>query len=199
MKGSANMLHGKYWTICAAVIWGLTMPAHAQTDGRFSGDPAVKMLEDGRNMQLVDTFSYIDPKGQKWDVPAGAKTDGASIPRILWVSYPPFTGKYRLAAVVHDHYCQKQSRSWQETHKVFYDAMRTSGVPEKTAKVMYAAVYGFGPRWGTRSEKRGPAAERFPSAAKQTVLLRDLEAWISRDNPSPEDIENALDAGRVPK
>jgi len=45
-------------------------------------------------MELIDSFSYTDPKGQKWDVPAGTKTDGASIPRFLWVSYPPFTGKY---------------------------------------------------------------------------------------------------------
>ncbi len=192
------MLHAKYWTICAVVILGLTTAANAQADGRFSGDPAVKMLPDGRNMQLIDAFSYTDPKGQKWNVPAGTKTDGASIPRFLWVSYPPFTGKYRLAAVVHDYYCQKQSRGWKDTHKVFYDAMRTSGVPEKTAKIMYGAVYGFGPRWGTRSEQRGPAAERNPSPMAQTKVLRDLEAWITRDNPSAEDIEKALDAGRVP-
>ena len=192
------MLHAKCWTICAVVILGLTTAANAQVDGRFSGDPAVKMLGDGRNMQLIDAFSYTDPKGQKWDVPAGTKTDGASIPRFLWVSYPPFTGKYRLAAVVHDYYCQKQSRGWKDTHKVFYDAMRTSGVPDKTAKIMYGAVYGFGPRWGTRSEQRGPAAERNPSPMAQTKVMRDLEASITRDNPSAEDIERALDAGRVP-
>ena len=32
-----------------------------------------------------------------------------------------------------------------------------------------------------------------------TQALRDLEAWIARDNPSAEDIERALDSGRVPK
>lgn len=193
------MLHAKYWTICVAVVLGLTAAANAQSEGRFSADPAVRMLADGRNMQLIDFFSYVDPMGQKWDVPAGTKTDGASIPRFLWVTYPPFTGKYRLAAVVHDHYCQLRSRGWKDTHRVFYDAMRTSGVPEKTAKVMYGAVYGFGPRWGTRSEQRGPAAERARSPVEQTKILRDLEAWISRENPSADDIEKALDGGRVPK
>jgi hypothetical protein len=192
------MLHGKYGAICLAVVLGLTTAASAQTLGEYKGEAVLSMLPDGRNMQLLKPFSYVDPKGQTWNVPAGTKTDGASIPRILWLTYPPFTGKYRQAAVVHDYYCQLRSRTWKDTHKVFYDAMLTSGVPEKTAKIMYGAVYGFGPRWGTRSEQRAPAAERHPSPVAQTQLLRDLEAWIARDNPSAEDIEKALDAGRVP-
>ena len=192
------MLHGKYGAICLAVVLGLTTAASAQTLGEYKGEAVLSMLPDGRNMQLLKPFSYVDPKGQTWSVPAGTKTDGASIPRILWLTYPPFTGKYRQAAVVHDYYCQLRSRTWKDTHKVFYEAMLTSGVPEKTAKIMYGAVYGFGPRWGTRSEQRAPAAERHPSPVAQTQLLRDLEAWIARDNPSAEDIEKALDAGRVP-
>ena len=108
-------------------------------------------------------------------MPAGAKTDGASIPRILWLTYPPFTGKYRQAAVVHDYYCQLRSRTWKDTHKVFYDAMRTSGVPEKTAKIMYGAVYGFGPRWGTRSEQRAPAAER--TSQSRSSRRRSCATW----------------------
>jgi hypothetical protein len=192
------MLHGKYGAICLAVVLGLTTAASAQTLGEYKGEAVLSMLPDGRNMQLLKPFSYVDPKGQTWNVPAGTKTDGASIPRILWLTYPPFTGKYRQAAVVHDYYCQLRSRTWKDTHKVFYEAMLTSGVPEKTAKIMYGAVYGFGPRWGTRSEQRAPAAESHPSPVAQTQLLRDLEAWIARDNPSAEDIEKALDAGRVP-
>jgi hypothetical protein len=192
------MLHGKYGAICLAVVLGLTTAASAQTLGEYKGEAVLSMLPDGRNMQLLKPFSYVDPKGQTWNVPAGTKTDGASIPRILWLTYPPFTGKYRQAAVVHDYYCQLRSRTWKDTHKVFYEAMLTSGVPEKTAKIMYGAVYGFGPRWGARSEQRAPAAERHPSPVAQTHLLRDLEVWIARDNPSAEDIEKALDAGRVP-
>lgn len=197
------MLRGNTLAICLAVFLGLTlgltMTAKAQTPGRYKGEAVMSLLPDGRNMQLLKPFSYIDPKGQTWSVPAGTKTDGASIPRVLWVTYPPFTGKYRLAAVIHDYYCQKQSRTWQDTHKVFYDAMRTADVPEKTAKLMYAAVYNWGPRWGTRSEQRGPGASKQPSPENQTQFMRDLETWIERDNPSPEEIERALDAGRVPK
>jgi hypothetical protein len=74
----------------------------------------------GRNVQLEHPFGYIDPKGLVWDVPAGTETDGASIPRVLWVTHPPFTGKYRAAAVVDDYYCQTKARGWRETHEVFY-------------------------------------------------------------------------------
>ncbi len=126
-------------------------------------------------------------------MPAGAKTDGASIPRILWVTYPPFTGKYRLAAVVHDHYCQQRSRRWKDTHKVFYEAMRTSGVPEKTAKVMYGAVYGFGPRWGTRSDQRAPAAESIPVPSRRRSSCATSKLGLHATIQVPEDIERALD------
>lgn len=193
------MLRGKYRAICFAVFVGVATSANAQTLGRYTGEAVLTMLPDGRNMQLKKAFGYIDPRGTKWNVPAGAKTDGASIPRVLWVTYPPFTGKYRLAAVIHDYYCQQRSRGWKDTHKVFYDAMRASGVPEQTAKVMYGAVYGFGPRWGTRSDQSSPSQRAYPSDTKQTEFVRDLEAWVARDNPSPDDIEKALDAGRISK
>lgn len=36
-------------------------------------------------------------------VPAGFKTDGASVPRVLWIFLPPFGGDYDEAAVLHDY------------------------------------------------------------------------------------------------
>lgn len=193
------MPRGKYLAICFAAFIGVATSTNAQNPGRYTGEAVLTMLPDGRNMQLKKAFGYIDQRGTKWNVPAGAKTDGASIPRVLWVTYPPFTGKYRLAAVIHDYYCQQRSRGWRDTHKVFYEAMRTSGVPEQTAKVMYGAVYGFGPRWGTRSDQSSPGPRAYPTDTKQTEFMRDLEAWVARDNPSPDDIEKALDAGRISK
>jgi hypothetical protein len=107
--------------------------------GRFVGDIVAKLLPDGRNLKLVESFAYVDSDGQRWEVPAGAETDGASVPRAFWLAYPPFTGRYRQAAVVHDYYCQTRQRDWKLTHKVFYDAMRSSGVEEVTAKLRICA------------------------------------------------------------
>jgi hypothetical protein len=35
-------------------------------------------------------------------IPKGFKTDGASVPRLLWWLFPPFGGDYDQAAVLHD-------------------------------------------------------------------------------------------------
>ena len=105
-----------------------TFTAQGQGQGHFEGELIVKFLPDGRNVQLEAPYGYTDPEGRDWDVPAGMITDGASIPRVLWVIYPPFTGLYRQAAVIHDYYCETRTRPWKDTHLVFYNAMLTANV-----------------------------------------------------------------------
>lgn len=168
-------------------------------EGRFKGELVATLLSDGRNMKLVQSFGYIDTRGQSWDVPVGAETDGASVPKAFWFTHPPFTGKYRAAAVIHDYYCRTQTRSWQDTHNVFYEAMRTAGVDDRTAKVMWGAVYNFGPRWGEGFGKRGPGLALPPSLKQQTDFMRDLGAWIARADPDRDEIAKAIDSGRVPR
>ena len=120
----------------------------AQQTGQFKGDLVLKALPDGRNMELVQAFSYVDQAGVAWSVPAGVKVDGASIPSAFWsLIGAPFTGKYREASVIHDYYCQTKSRHWKAVHKVFFDGMLARGVDTAQAKLMYLAVYRFGPRW----------------------------------------------------
>jgi hypothetical protein len=181
--------------VLAAVSLLISAPASAQSGGRFKGDVVAKFLRDGRNMQLEKPFGYVDPKGKHWDVPVGAVTDGASIPRVLWVSYPPFTGQYRSAAVVHDHYCQSKNESWKATHAVFYDALLTAGVDDVTAKAMWAAVYHFGPRWGYgyRSGSRGPGASAGMTEEQERSFLKELQAWIAREKPSLDEIAGRLE------
>ena len=56
----------------------------------------------------------------------------------------PFEGNYRNAAVIHDQFCADSDhglRTWQDVHRMFYFAMRASGVAEVQAKVLYAAVF----------------------------------------------------------
>lgn len=116
--------------------------------GRYEGNPAFEWLSDGRHMKLLNDFTYFDPADEAWPVPAGAQVDGASIPRLLWgIIGGPFAGSYRNASVIHDWYCDIRSRPWKKVHKMFYNAMLTSGVSELQAKVMFAGVYYKGPRW----------------------------------------------------
>lgn len=184
--------------LCAALLsFGAAVGAE-EANGRFVGEIVATLLPDGRNLKLVQDFGYIDPEGQEWDVPTGTETDGASVPQAFWVAFPPFTGKYRQAAVVHDRYCQTKERNWKATHKVFYEAMLTADVDEVTAKLLYGAVYYMGPRWGFGAQTRGPGAAKLKSEQEQLEFMGRLQAWIERVNPSQTEIAAAMEAGRIP-
>lgn len=170
----------------------------AATLGKFLGNIVVKWSEDGRDMVLMQPFTFIDPSGLNWTAPEGTKTDGASVPRVLWSLYGPFEGKYREAAVLHDYYCESQLRTWQATHNMFYDAMRASGVSERDAKIMWAAVYSFGPRWGIEVQTRGPGGSAYPALDDQKAYMHAIAAWIDRDDPSRSALAMAIDQAKVP-
>ena len=95
-------------------------------------------------------FAYKDPSGVGWQASKGDKTDGASIPS--WAQPfvgAPFEKAYIKAAVLHDHYCDRHVRSWYQTHRMFYNALRSSGVSVARANTLYGAVMLGGPKWLT--------------------------------------------------
>ena len=153
----------------AAVLIFAVAPALGQTSfGHYIGKFVAEFGDDGRKVTLMEPYSYVDPAGEEWNVPDGYKTDGASVPSALWALYPPFTGNYRSAAVIHDYYCDTKERSWQDTHKVFYFAMRAAHVDERTAKIMYSRCF-CSARVGGRAPHRASAARRSrppPSSRK---------------------------------
>ena len=102
--------------------------------------------------RLAHDFGFKDSIGVGWETRRDDETDGASIPRF----FHPVIGdnwdeRYIRAAVIHDRYCDvvksHNVRSWQTTHRMFYDALLASGVGRKRAALMYYAVYNFGPSW----------------------------------------------------
>src|SRR5690606_6494125 len=58
-----------------------------------------------------------------------------------------FEGPYRNASVIHDVACDQKQRPWRDVHRAFYTAMLAAQVDPIKAKIMYGAVYQFGPRW----------------------------------------------------
>jgi len=116
--------------------------------GDFSGLPEAEWIGDGRNMRLLQDFVYTDASGKQWSAPKGSVVDGASIPKVLWSFVGgPFEGIYRDASVVHDVACDKQTAPWGDVHVMFYWACRCGGVDELLAKILFSAVWHFGPRW----------------------------------------------------
>jgi len=64
--------------------------------------PVVSPTKDDRYM--LDRPYRITPS---LVIPAGYKTNGANIPRLLWFIVPPFKPKYLPAVIVHDFLCDK--------------------------------------------------------------------------------------------
>lgn len=122
--------------------------------GRFVGDVVARWSDNGRDMTLVEPFAYVDPRDARWDAPAGAVVNGASIPQAFWsLICGPFEGQFRHASVVHDVACEARDREWRQVHRMFYEACRCGGVAVAKAKAMYYAVWHFGPRWRIEDRK----------------------------------------------
>lgn len=53
---------------------------------------------------------HVGSLGSAWTitVPSGFDTDGASVPRLLWIVWPPLGGDYDQAAVLHDYLYRTQ-------------------------------------------------------------------------------------------
>jgi hypothetical protein len=143
--------------------------------GRFSGDPLTRWLPDGRKMLVEEDLSFQDPNGIVWSAPRGSEVDGASIPRAIWsLVGGPLDGPYRNASIIHDVACVEKRREWQLVHRCFYNGMMAMGAMSRIkAKVMYAAVYHFGPRWKLTSA--GPTVLFLPD-----MTARDLEFFESQ-------------------
>lgn len=172
--------------------------------GHFRGELKLELV-GGRDARLVTSFGYIDPRGKDWAAPKGSIVNGASIPQAFWSFVGgPWDGAYRQASIVHDVACETMQASWQDTHRMFYDACRCGGVDERTAKLMYWAVYHFGPRWEPRTamvkELRvvdgNPTAVDVPTtspqrvavAAPTAVQMQHAIAYFQQQNPDADAI-----------
>lgn len=72
-------------------------------------------------------------------VPAGFKTDFASVPRIAWMFCPPVAGNHAEPAVLHDYLCEN-SHDQPHTDRMFLEAMAANGVGWFKRHVMYLSV-----------------------------------------------------------
>ena len=174
------------------VLYGCHQPK--ENFGHFEGKVVATWLDDGRRMQLTQDFAYIDPGAKKWVAPTESIVDGASIPKPFWpVIGGPFEGLFRNASVVHDVACDKMNEPWQDVHLMFYNACRCGGVDEVKAKLMYAAVYKFGPRWEPATQP--PSGDEPRTGATRTTLappdvaaVEKLKQFVETKNPSLEEI-----------
>lgn len=167
--------------------------------GRFEGTVQSEWITPDREMRLLGDFKYIDGNGKSWLASKDSIIDGASIPRVFWTLIgSPFVGEHRSASVVHDVACVEKTEPWNSVHRMFYDACRCGGVGETRAKIMYAAVYHFGPRW----ERPGFSdlamvtepdwQVRARTESEKEKAFSRLRQFCEESNPSLEEIESFM-------
>ena len=161
-----------------------------QPHGKFVGKVVLELIDSTeRKFRLKQPFLYVSKEGKQWQVPAGAKVDGASIPKAFYsVIGGPFSENYLEASVVHDHHCIIKQESWQDVHLAFYHGMRAKGVSQAKANIMYSAVYMFGPRW-VKTEQQDLIKGR-PHHEPKT--WQKLEDFVKTQQPSLKDIQAEL-------
>jgi hypothetical protein len=158
------------------------------TWGYFSGPIETRWEADGRTMTLLNELRYTDPKGVVWIAPAGSAVDGASIPRALWSVFGgPFEGKFRNASVLHDVAYDQKSRPWQQVDRMFYDAMRCSGVGSVQAKTMYYALYRHGRHWKSATKRPDDDSR---STAVDPAEVDAIQQWIRQTDPTLDQIDS---------
>jgi hypothetical protein len=157
------------------------------TWGYFSGPIETRWESDGRTMTLLNELRYTDPKGIVWIAPAGSSVDGASIPRALWSFFGgPFEGKFRNASVLHDVAYDQKSRPWQQVDRMFYDAMRCSGVGAVEAKTFYYALYRHGRHW----KQKKKTEDESRTTAVNPAEVDAIQQWIRQTNPTLDQIDS---------
>ena len=168
--------------IASSPIVGVTRSVAPGGFGNCSVPVDLRLEADGRKARLLADVTYIDPNGFVWLAPKGWVVDGASIPQAFWtVIGGPWEGKYRFASVLHDVACDQKKRGWHEAATMFYQAMRCGGVKETRAKVMYYAVYKFGPHWPSPGAPKLRAEPPRPATHED---VRRIEEFVNRTNPS---------------
>jgi hypothetical protein len=106
---------------------------------------------DAERWSLVDDLVYHG-RWERFVVPAGFRTDFASVPRVVTWLIPRF-GAYTLAAILHDWLVSTGIRTGAVTARqadgIFRRVMRESGVPVLRRWLMWAGV-----RWGALTDDR---------------------------------------------
>ncbi len=183
-------------------IWKRDVPPQGSfslKDDEVSAETTGKFDEFSKNRlyRLQVPLTFFDGE-RDWTAPPGTLVDFASIPN--WAI--PFTGRpdepeiYR-ASIVHDAYCQKSSecenyrtRSWQATHKMFYEACVVSGANPSTAALWAAAVRIGGSKWDENGNTIPNSLSIFGYGVLQ--LLRE---WTQSQQPpeSYEQVDQKID------
>lgn len=133
-----------------------------------TGEVVVRRLDD--EFWAVEEPLVYRGRRDRFIVPAGFRTDFASVPRVVVWLIPRF-GRYTAAAILHDWLCTVGIETGQATSReadgLFRRVMREQGVPVVRRWLMWAGV-----RWGalTDADRRAGWAASAPGVLAISVL-----------------------------
>ena len=110
--------------------------------GQFSENLDLRWLKtaDGTlYWTLLAPLLYVTNNGERFVIPEGFNTDGATVPRIFWPIFPPMW-KYSKAAVLHDYLIVSGLKTFPEANELFKEAMESLDVNGFQIYCMYKAV-----------------------------------------------------------
>lgn len=114
----------------------------------FPEKPAVRPLV-GPDYELAQSFFFHATVERAWDVVVhvkpGFRTDGASIPRLLWrVFGSPYDPDIFAAAIAHDALYRGEIVPRKDADAAFLRMMEESGVPKRKRRLVWRGVRWFG-------------------------------------------------------
>lgn len=147
------------------------------------GDGQDSVLKENLQYRVLQTTFVIV-------VPAGFVTDFASTPRALWSVIPP-TGRYQLAAVVHDFLYWDQACVREQADAIFRVAMAESNVKPFERDLMWKAVRRFGQSaWDNNAAAKQAGKPRIIPAANMNipplVTWPEYQAQLMMQGVKPE-------------
>lgn len=101
-----------------------------------------------RPFELIHAIRFESSGGRIITVPAGYRTDFASVPRFFHRIVSP-VGRHGKAAIVHDWLCDESPKTtdYREAAAIFNEAMKALGVSRIRRKIMVTAVVVGGPKF----------------------------------------------------
>ncbi len=107
-------------------------------------------IEVHQSDEMGNVFTLLEPLiCGRITVPAGFKSDGASVPRLFWrIVFPPGDQKALRAAFVHDYLYRTHPEYWDKktADELFYYMLVNDGVSRFSASLAYWGVRLFGGR-----------------------------------------------------
>ena len=108
--------------------------------------PRVTPTEDN-NYILLDDYAIAGVV-----VPQFYKTNGANIPRVLWIIVPPFKPVYLPAVIVHDYLCDKEEYQWADA--LFEEILFSIEKSFKTKMMVWAVKFYHRVRYGVKTDTK---------------------------------------------